>query len=102
MRGQRRAPGVEGYRAIGQGVRLDEDGLRIGATAIDDPREYLPGDGVAVGLPRDRDHHPIVADSRLIRASRIISLPAAAQADVAVEPTVDRDGEPAAAVGHVL
>ncbi|HWF96441.1 MAG TPA: hypothetical protein VG291_15905 [Xanthobacteraceae bacterium] len=101
MGGEARLLGIERDRPIGQRIGVHDHGLRIGASGIEDAPHDAPGDRRPIGILRHR-HDDIVVVGPRRGPARIVALPAAGKTDVAGRALERPDGDPAAAIGHVV
>jgi hypothetical protein len=73
----------------------------LGRVSVDDASHHLPGDRPSVAIAR-HGHDHILAGPAVGGGARIVTLPAAQQADVARIALVRRKGDVAAAIGNVV
>ena len=93
---------VERRRPVGHGIGVGDQRLRSGTAGIDDtPPTQGSGDGGAVRIVGHRHGggFPVRPGHR---AAGVVALPAATQSDIAHCPFGRHDGDPAAAIGHVM
>ncbi len=97
---------VQAQRFVGHRVGLHHQGLRGGASPVDDAREHLARHARAVGVARHRHLKKLHARHRSLGphggGAGVVALPGTGQVDIPEGALLRRKGRQPAAVGHVV